>query len=319
LAKVGQNQTMVKIKHSDGMSNVAPEVPQVRFDNRRLTALGIEPMTLAELLCKAPASSLVQPQRLEFFLLMLVTAGQGQHTVDFVQWPLSVGTLLLVRPGQVQQWHMDASLAAHLVLIDPGALPHVGAATAPRELALLALDTWPSCQVLDSPSYAAVAADVARLRQDFERFDGSEADVALIRHQLLVLMLRLAKRQRSVTGAMGAAPSGVRHVHRLFLQALEADFARHHAVQHYAQRLGYAAATLGRACLAAEGRATKQVIDRRIALEAKRLLAHSQASVAEIAHRLGFSEVTNFVKFFRRMEGAVPLAFRQSLRVEKFK
>jgi AraC-like DNA-binding protein len=50
-----------------------------------------------------------------------------------------------------------------------------------------------------------------------------------------------------------------------------------------------------------------------VLLEAKRLLAHSTASVAAVAHQLGFSEATNFVKFFRRNAGVTPKAFRQRM------
>ena len=62
--------------------------------------------------------------------------------------------------------------------------------------------------------------------------------------------------------------------------------------------------------MAAAGHTAKQVVDLRIALEAKRLLVHSGATVAQIGHRLGFSEATNFVKFFRRLAGVTPLEFR---------
>jgi AraC-like DNA-binding protein len=46
-------------------------------------------------------------------------------------------------------------------------------------------------------------------------------------------------------------------------------------------------------------------------VEAQRLL-HSTASVAEIAHQIGFSESTNFVRFFRRGLSVTPPAFRQT-------
>ncbi|AOW14451.1 hypothetical protein LPB72_02990 [Hydrogenophaga crassostreae] len=58
------------------------------------------------------------------------------------------------------------------------------------------------------------------------------------------------------------------------------------------------------------GFTAKQVIDRRIVLEARRLLAHSQMPVAHIGHQLGFTEPTNFVKFFRRLGGETPQQFR---------
>ena len=62
--------------------------------------------------------------------------------------------------------------------------------------------------------------------------------------------------------------------------------------------------------MAAEGRTAKEMIDERVALEAKRLLAHTCSSLAEIGCQLGFSEATNFVKFFKRTAGMTPSTFR---------
>lgn len=104
-----------------------------------------------------------------------------------------------------------------------------------------------------------------------------------------------------------------RLTYRLFIQALEACFAKEHHLQYYVRLLGYSDSTISRACLAAEGRSAKEVISRRVLLEAKRLLAHSTASVAEVAYQLGFSEATNFVKFFRRNAGVTPKDFRQGM------
>jgi AraC-like DNA-binding protein len=68
--------------------------------------------------------------------------------------------------------------------------------------------------------------------------------------------------------------------------------------------------TLTRACQAATGRTTKQVIDARTALRAQRLLAHTDEPVPSIAHGLGFGETTTFSKFFARLTGTTPGDFR---------
>jgi len=80
--------------------------------------------------------------------------------------------------------------------------------------------------------------------------------------------------------------------------------------RNYVGRLGYSHSTLSRACTASTGLTAKRLIARPTVLEAKRLLVHGEATTAEIAHRLGFSEPTNFVKVFRRLVGAAPAAFR---------
>ncbi|GAA2697348.1 helix-turn-helix domain-containing protein [Actinoplanes palleronii] len=58
----------------------------------------------------------------------------------------------------------------------------------------------------------------------------------------------------------------------------------------------------------------KELIDRRIVLEAQRLLAHSDHTAAQIAARLGFASATNFSKYFHTRTGVTPIAFRGSSR-----
>ena len=59
------------------------------------------------------------------------------------------------------------------------------------------------------------------------------------------------------------------------------------------------------------------MIEARRVLEAKRLLAHSDAPVAEIAARLAFADASYFGRFFRRHVAQSPGAFRAAIR-EKY-
>jgi AraC-like DNA-binding protein len=84
-------------------------------------------------------------------------------------------------------------------------------------------------------------------------------------------------------------------------------------VADYADRLGYSVRTLTRASAAATGRSARELVDARIALEAKRLLAYTDLPASAVGRRLGFSEPTNFGKFFLRRTGITPAAFRRGL------
>ncbi|WP_227816720.1 AraC family transcriptional regulator [Nitrogeniibacter aestuarii] len=295
------------------MSDVDVSSPfrYVAFHNPALERLGIELMSPARLRQRVDAGVMAQPERVDFFMLMLVSDGSGRHTVDFVDYPLGPGAVIFVRPGQVQRWHLEGDYGGMLALVSPVALPqNTAVGDARRERDLLLLDQWPTHAWLDGPGHARVGASAAGLEADFARYDGSERDVQLIRHELLVVMLQLAK-CHAVTGAISESAGVTQGPYRLFVDALEQGFRAQHSLQYYAARLGYAASTLSRACLRMEGRSAKQVIDRRVTLEAQRLLAHADTPVATIGHELGFSEPTNFVKFFRRMTGVTPAAFRQ--------
>lgn len=288
------------------------QLPEIDFDNARFTGLGIESMALAELRTRATPERLAQSERVNFYIVLLITGGSSTHTVDFVHHPIGAGSLVFVRPGQVHQWHMHNGLDGHLVLFTPTALQPLDARPASKVTSLLELDLWPAAVAPPRALLQEITLELARLRQDFERFDQSAVDVALIRQVLVCLLLRLARWHAAQSDGTKTLQVN-RASYRLFVRELEMGFGQRLGVQHYAKRLGYSESTLSRACIAAEGRSAKQVIDRRVALEAQRLLVHSEDSVAAIGHQLGFSEPTNFVKFFSRMIGVTPNAFRQKM------
>ena len=93
---------------------------------------------------------------------------------------------------------------------------------------------------------------------------------------------------------------------------LEAGFATSRSVAHYSELLGCSTRTLTRATNAVVGQAPKEMIDQRVAYAAMRLLATTELQINWIAHNLGFSQASNFSKFFRRMTGVLPAEYREA-------
>ncbi len=285
----------------------AKQLKQTSFVNKRLASLGIEVMDFSHLRGLTTEQALCLPERVDFHMLLLVTGGTGMHTVDFVDWPLLPESLLYVRPGQVQQWHVAAPYNAEILLIDPVALRFANG----LEPGLERLGNWPACMRLPRELECITLAGLGELKAEILQYDNRVVTRALIRHLLLALLLRLERWRVSQAEAPVVGISR-QNTHCQFLQLLEADFRTEHSVHYYARRLGYSPSTLNRACAKAEGRPSKHVIDRRVALEAQRLLAHSPSNVAEIGHGLGFSETGNFIKFFARVVGRSPTEFRET-------
>jgi AraC-like DNA-binding protein len=293
------------------MNKATPELKDLQFHNPRLSKVGVEALTLDELRHRADAELLLSPQRVDFLHLLLVQEGRAKHMVDFVEHELKPGSVMLVRPGQVQQWRMRAQLQGQLALISSEALsPTLGRAEV--DMRLLALPQWPAVSRPSQGLFMEAMADISRLAADVARFEGTDFEAAIIRHEVLTLLLRLARELRSADQARQSTREA--EIHALFAKALEASYTQRLSVLDYAKRLGFSESTLSRACVATVGRTAKNEIDGRVALEAKRLLVHSQATALQIGHQLGFTEPTNFVKFFRRNCGCTPLEFREAHR-----
>ncbi|MFI5794558.1 helix-turn-helix domain-containing protein [Streptomyces sp. NPDC051677] len=272
---------------------------------------GVEVMSLAELRERAAVRmvrvGLRTPQRPTFHHLITLSSGSLWHTVDFTGYALKPGSWLWVRPGQVQQWGELHEAEGTLVLferefLDPGT---VAAGRVDDQHA-------PVLQVPDPEDAHALNVAVDHLALEFQALRGIplEAHVAVLRHLLAVLVLRLSQRTAAV-GSPAPEP-GETFVH--FRDAVERDFTRTRRLEDYAQALGYSPRTLSRAALAGAGVGAKEFIDRRVILEAKRLLAHGDLPASRIAAQLGFTSATNFSKYFQQRTGQSPIAFRATVR-----
>ncbi|MFJ5711538.1 helix-turn-helix domain-containing protein [Streptomyces sp. NPDC093105] len=293
---------MVKKRHDAEIG-----IPEVSFTAPVGTPAGVEVLSLAELRRRVPAGRLMVPQRPDFHHLITLADGVLRHTVDFTAHSLEPGTWLWVRPGQVQQWGDLGRAEGTLILFRQDFLDPATSAGARVE--------DPHAPVLLRPlpgdaSALRLAAD--HLTAEFRSLGHLPLEVhtAALRHLLAVLVLRLAHLTASVGGPVPEADATFLR----FRDAVERDFARTRRVEDYAGALGYSARTLSRATLVFAGVGAKEFVDRRAVLEAKRLLAHSDQTAAQIAGRLGFSSATHFSKYFHHRTGRTPIAFRDSVR-----
>jgi AraC-like DNA-binding protein len=290
------------------------ELRTTHFDNARLAQLGIEVLTLGDLRQRVSAHRLAIPERVDFFMLLLIDRGRGRHVIDFSNARLQQGSLVFVRPGQVQQWHSRDGLEGTLVLVDPAVMNPQGHRLAVQQTLAEQLSDWPSFAVLSVPAHGEIQSQFMALGKECAQFDASELGVALIRNMLTDLLLRVARAHVRASPAV-AVRAGMAGTFRMVAREVDAQVRRRPTVQGLAATMGYSISTLNRACLAIEGRSAKQVIDRRVALEAQRLLVHGRDSTGEIGAFLGFSEPTNFLKFFlRRCKLEVAHRFASSFR-----
>jgi AraC-like DNA-binding protein len=240
--------------------------------------------------CALDADGTFGPRLLPHHVLMLTTAGHGAVEVDFTTLACRPGTLLWAHPGQALRLP-GPGLDASFVTFEPRLA---------RQPEPDGVRHWQ----LEGEDEDAVISDFAQLAVDCERHQPSPLAAALLQHQLTVLQLRIAL----LTPPGQHGPE--RRTYASFSRLLEEGHPNSRRVEDYAADLGCSVRTLTRACLAVTGRTAKQVVDDRVALQARRLLACTLLSVAEVGRNLGFPEPTNFGRFFHREVGTSPGQFR---------
>jgi AraC-like DNA-binding protein len=286
--------------------NTTDPIMGVAFENPRFPSLGVEALTLSDLLGRVPPQHFLRPQRPGFHVLLLFSAGRGWHSLDFAAIRCGPGTAIHIRPGQVQQFDPTRGLQASVLLFRPEfVLPEPQGTDA-----TLLEEVLPEGSLeLLRHDLEAVSDGFASLSREYARTDGSHHAGKVLQHMLHALLVRMAYVARG-RNVCASTPPTYRRTYRRFTRSIECNLARHWKVGDYARELGVSGKTLGRACLAVGGLPPAKVIEGRVLLEAKRLLAHTELPAASIAGELGFDEPTNFVKFFRRLSGTTPIVFR---------
>jgi AraC-like DNA-binding protein len=264
-------------------------------------------VSLEQLRSRIGRSHQDRPRRPTFHHLLTLARGTLWHTVDFTGYALVPGMWLWVRPGQVQQWGDLHEVDGTLILFESDFLDQATATGAHVNDAHAAVVYEP-----DDADHQRLTSAAEHLSHAFTSPGKLPLDVrqTVLRHLLAVLVLRLSH----LSAQPGSATPEPSDTFLRFRAAVERDFARTRRLEDYASALGYSARTLSRATQAAAGVNAKDFIDRRAVLEAKRLLAHSDHTAAQIAARLGFTSATNFSKYFHQRVGTTPIAFRASIR-----
>lgn len=290
-------------------------IPEIRYSNRDRPDMQIEVLSLSDLIAHVPPHHFDHPQRPEFHLLILCLEGSGKHWIDFVRYDWTPYTIFHIRPGQVQQFRLQPDMEAKIILFTPMFL--ASEMGAPDRSACGSL-TWRvrPATVLHPPRRPEWRAieDIYLLAEEYREADGSALSERVLQLQLQALIVRLVRISDQAEAVL-PVPDGAHRTYLRFIEALEQRYMQTRRVEDYAAALGYTTRTLTRACLVASQSTPKKLVEKRVALEAKRLLVHTDLSIKVIAQEVGFGEDTNFVKFFRRMEGVLPSAFRVRFRV----
>lgn len=304
---------MVKIGHNEQMRTKATKlghIAEVGYNPPVSHELDLEILPISELRRKASPEHLGAPQMIKFYLLMHITEGCCTHSVDFESIKCTAGSLLLLRPGQVQAYDITADWHGWMVIFRAEFLQPSQATTLVTEADLVQrLETMPVRFQLKAAEKTAVGEGILRMFQDLKFMASASMLHPLLRNQLLALLMRLSIVETRLEQREQAPPASLLRFKR-FRLTLEQHFREHHKVGHYAHLLGCSEKSLSRVCLGVSGVSAKSLLLQRIALEAKRLLVHTSLPISTIADKLGFGDATNFVKFFRREVGCPPGMFR---------
>ncbi len=234
-------------------------------------------------------------------LVIMPTAGVGRHVVEMTDYVVEPGSVLHIEPGRAHRWVPEATFDGWVIAIDQHVCP----------LDLFDVNGLSPLVALGASIDVAHALIVSLTKPNVLPAGAQQRLRLSIASVLLELIAGASDRTMLPTDAVAE-----QKLVGDFRRELEFHYLSTRSVGDYAKLIGCSTKTLTRATKRVLGQTPKETIDLRVAYAACRLLSNTDISVAWIANNLGFSEQSNFAKFFSRLVGTTPAAYRNDCRSE---
>ena len=266
----------------------------------------IEIISIADTVAKH-RNNIVLPHRDNYYNIFWYQKGSATHLIDFKPIQIRENSLLFVNKNRIQTLDSTADYDGKFLLFTEAFFDKY-----PEDIKYLRnnilfndLLEEPVLNIEGNSSIISVFQDI-----EIELSKSNDEVQYHILHNLLHNLLLLSERERRKNG-FNQIEKGIDLDKTIeFRNTLENKFRSIKTVSGYASVMSISERKLNKALTAVLGKTAKELIDERIILEAKRMLAHTNYSIKEIGFELGFDEPTNFVKYFRKQEGKTPVEFR---------
>lgn len=245
------------------------------------------------------------------FQVVLVLSGGARAQLDDHTQEVSAPCAMIIPPAVVHAFQFMPDSHGYVLTIADAVLFDGSAGGGAAVFETLFLQAG----VIDLSGDRTVAAGVASLLDLLvAEFRWPLPGRSMMCEWLVRSVLLLLERQRVAATGGGRTERARAELFARFRAMVEDRYAEHWTVPRYAAALGMTESRLNRLCRHLVNRSAFEVIQDRLLLEARRRLTYIAAPVAVIAYELGFQDPAYFNRFFKKLTGETPAAFRRQAR-----
>lgn len=249
--------------------------------------------------------------RHDYYEILFIEEGEGQHIIDYEPYEVKAPSFFFVAKGQVHFWKLTKPLKGKAILFPREFLisPATNARTEADVLNFDSLNKAPQL-CIDNDNLPKLKELIKCIEEEFNK--DTDRDLTVIRaytHILLVQLLRIYSEEH-FENLLDSTNTMVRK----FRQLVSDNFLTIRSVEEYASMVGVSTTHLRDTVKAITGYSPGQHIRQELVFEAKRKLANTTLTTAEIAYSLNFEDASYFSRFFKRETDQSPIKYRKEIR-----
>ncbi|MFK0090477.1 helix-turn-helix domain-containing protein [Pseudomonas sp. NPDC090755] len=247
----------------------------------------------------------IKPHRhADLFQLLYVRRGQARIEIEGKRSDVREAAIQVIPPMTVHGFQFSADIDGYVLTLGAPLVTQLEAQLGAPLTVLASAGCYPLGR-----DRRTLQTLIQVLHREYE---GSAPARELLLHSLVTsLMVWISRRSQQITPP-GNRDERNQQLLARFIKLVEQHYREHLPVEQFAHRLGVSSVHLNSLCRELTGQTALQAIHQRLLLEARRNLIYTNMSISQLSDRLGFSDPTYFSRFFRRLSGQSPNAFRQA-------
>ncbi|MBT1703789.1 AraC family transcriptional regulator [Chryseosolibacter indicus] len=250
-----------------------------------------------------------KPHNHDFYLLLYIKNGGGEHTIDFKAYTIYAGSFFLMTPGQVHSWNLKEGTEGYIIFFLPAFYKMQS-----QESNLLAFPFFHSLSanphlIVDDDTKNVIDFIMKQMLKEFAK--SAKTDLRILRNYLEIILLKLSAIYP--TQEAKDLVNGNSYKIRKLEQLIEKHYLKLKQPSQYAELMNLSASYLNSLCKQTLGKTLTDMISQRLILEAKRLFSYSDLNVNQVATQLNFSDPSYFIRFFKKHTKQTPEQFKDTM------
>jgi hypothetical protein len=253
------------------------------------------------------------PHQLYFDMILVITKGSGIHYVDFNAYSYKVGSVFILKEGQFHSWTENNDIEGYVLFFSIDFYSKLGLGMEQILINKDFSDIWPPHFVVNDRSDKDSLTSLLELI-DLE-YNLKVSNNIVLKSYINSFLVKLDYEYLKVCPDYKVVKRRLKFQELQNLLETQKPLSRNG--NHYLQLIGCSFRELNDVTKRLTGFTLKEYIDNEIIRQSKRALASSDVNISIIANDLGFKEIGNFSKFFKKHNGDSPREFRTLIRDKK--
>lgn len=286
------------------------QLPEIDFNNLSNPKSYFDIVKIEDLLQRELDHDIGKNHLVKFYIIFFVYEGEGYHTIDFTDYKYEGGTVLLIRKDQVHKFFKSSTVKGYLlVFTEEFIISHLNRMEAMRTMQLFNDSlSFPIIEFNNKEEFADFTILIKHLESEYLARDIFSIGITRsVLHIVITKLFRIKAKAGHFVERKKYMPQFL-----AFQKLVEEDCFKSRKVQYYADKMGISPKTLNTIVNSIINNSAKAFIDERTIMRIKRLLISTEHSIKEIAYMAGFSDPTNFFKYFKKFTDQSPEVFRQA-------